>query len=147
MEKIESVNILKHNFLEIWKNIEDEETKSLISYEKSYSIQNKIQIFCTEEFPLQKVMLIFHSYASIAYLSAELIVNAKIFLDINKQNYILLARKIQNKTLMFSIVYSNIKELSQQPTLGISVDNMIGFLESSNSIESLKSYYLKEKNS
>ncbi|PKN13973.1 MAG: hypothetical protein CVU67_08070, partial [Deltaproteobacteria bacterium HGW-Deltaproteobacteria-24] len=76
-----------------------------------------------------------------AYLSAELIVNAKIFLDVKKEKYILLARKIIDNTLMFSIVYSNIKELSKYPALGISVDNMIEFLESDTSIEQLKAYY------
>ncbi len=145
MEKIETVNILKRNFLEIWKDIQDDETRSLIAYENYESILNKIKIHCTEDFQVQRVMLVFHSYASIAYLSAELMVNAKIFLDTKKQNYILLARKVVDNTLMFSIVYSNIKELSKYPTLGISVDNMIGFLESDNSIEELKNYYLTVK--
>jgi hypothetical protein len=77
-------------------------------------------------------------------LSAELIVNAKIFLDTKKEKYILLARKIINNTLMFSIVYSNIKELSKYPALGISVDNMIEFLESDTSIEQLKEYYINQ---
>jgi hypothetical protein len=33
--------------------------------------------------------------------------------------------------------------LSKYPALGISVDNMIEFLESDNSIEQLKEYYAK----
>ncbi|MFA7083510.1 MAG: hypothetical protein WC141_03135 [Arcobacteraceae bacterium] len=141
MEKIETVNALKLNFLELWKNISDEETQSLIKYQNTTVVENKIKSHCTVEFDLDKTMLTFHSYASIAYLSAELIVNAKIFLDNNKKNYILLARKIIKNNLMFCIVYSNIKELSQYPALGISVDNMIEFLESNNSEERLKEHY------
>lgn len=142
MDKIESVNILKLNFLELWKNISDEETQSLILFTNTTVIENKIKNYCTETFPLEKVLLTFHSYASIAYLSAELIVNAKIFLDTKKQMYVLLARKIIDNNLMFSIVYSNIKELGKYPAFGISVDNMIEFLESDNAIEQLKEYYL-----
>lgn len=141
MEKIVSVNVLKLNFLKLWKTISEEETHSLISYDNTAIIENKIKNYCTEEFDLKKVILVFHCYASIAYLSAELIVNAKIFLDIKKEKYILLARKIINGTLMFCIVYSNMKVLGQYPALGISVDNMIEFLESDNSIEQLKNYY------
>lgn len=141
MEKIESINTLKLNFLELWKNISEEETQSLIMYEDTKLIENRVKNRCTEEFNLKKVILVFHSYASIAYLSAELIVNAKIFLDTKKEKYILLARKIIDNNLMFCIVYSNIKELGQYPALGISVDNMIEFLESDNAILQLKHYY------
>ncbi|MDX9797196.1 MAG: hypothetical protein WCY75_00435 [Sulfurimonadaceae bacterium] len=141
MEKIEAVHVLKLNFLEVWKNISEEETQSLITFTNTDVIENKIKNYCTDTFPLEKVILTFHAYASIAYLSAELIVNAKIFLDIKKEKYILLARKIIDNTLMFCVVYSNIKELSQYPALGISVDNMIEFLESNTSIEQLKKYY------
>lgn len=141
MEKIEAVHVLKLNFLEVWKNISEEETQSLITFTNTDAIENKIENYCTDIFPLEKVILTFHAYASIAYLSAELIVNAKIFLDVKKEKYILLARKIIDNTLMFCVVYSNIKELSQYPALGISVDNMIEFLESNTSIEQLKKYY------
>lgn len=141
MDKIETVNVLKLNFLELWKNISDEETQSLILYKNTVVIENKIKNHCTDTFPIEKVILVFHAYASIAYLSAELIVNAKIFLDEKQEKYILLSRKIVDQNLMFSIVYSNIKELSKYPALGISVDNMIEFLESDNAIEQLKEYY------
>lgn len=141
MDKIETVNVLKLNFLELWKNISDEETQSLILYKNTVAIENKIKNHCTDTFPIEKVILVFHAYASIAYLSAELIVNAKIFLDEKQEKYILLSRKIVDQNLMFSIVYSNIKELSKYPALGISVDNMIEFLESDNAIEQLKEYY------
>jgi hypothetical protein len=144
MEKIETVHVLKLNFLEVWKTISEEETQTLITFTHTSAIENKIKNYCTPTFPLEKVILTFHSYASIAYLSAELIVNAKIFLDTKKEKYILLARKIINNTLMFSIVYSNIKELSKYPALGISVDNMIEFLESDTSIEQLKEYYINQ---
>lgn len=143
MDKIETVNILKLNFLELWRNISDDETQSLIQYKNTVVIENKIKNHCTDKFPLEKVMLTFHAYASIAYLSAELIVNAKIFLDTKQDKYILLSRKIIEQNLMFSVVYSNVKELSKYPSLGISVDNMIEFLESDNSIEQLKEYYAK----
>jgi len=145
MEKIETVNMLKLNFLELWKTISEEETQSLILYTNTTAIENKIKSHCTEAFPLEKVILTFHCYASIAYLSAELIVNAKIFLDSKKEKYILLARKIIDNALMFTIVYSNVKELSKYPAFGISVDNMIEFLQSDSSIERLKEYYTTAK--
>lgn len=145
MEKIEAVHVLKLNFLELWKTISEEETQALITFANTEAIENKVKNYCTQSFPLEKVIITFHAYASIAYLSAELIVNAKIFLDIKKEKYILLARKIIDNNLMFSIVYSNIKELSKYPALGISVDNMIEFLESNTSIESLKEYYSSSK--
>ncbi len=145
MEKIEAVHVLKLNFLELWKTISEEETQALITFTNTEAIENKVKNYCTQSFPLEKVIITFHAYASIAYLSAELIVNAKIFLDIKKEKYILLARKIIDNNLMFSIVYSNIKELSKYPALGISVDNMIEFLESNTSIESLKEYYSSSK--
>jgi hypothetical protein len=141
MENIESVQQLKLNFLEIWKQISNEDTQALMSLENTNSIALRVEPFCTTIFPLQKVLLTFHAYALIAYLSAEIIVNAKIFLDNNKQKYILLGRKQTQQGLQFCIVYSNIKYLSQHPGHGICVDNMIAFLESNDAIKNLQEYY------
>ncbi|WP_419770066.1 MAG: hypothetical protein ACNI3C_12130 [Candidatus Marinarcus sp.] len=141
MVKIESVQQLKLNFLDIWKDISEDDTQSLITLNNIATLENRIKPFCTEEYPLEHVMVIFHAYASVAYLSAELIVNAKIFLDYKKEKYILLARKEMEKSFCFSIVYSNIKELSRYPSFGIPIDNMIGYLENSDAINELKEYY------
>lgn len=141
MEKINTVGQLKLAFLDMWKEISDEETQALLTYDKVQNIEKRYKDVVTESFPIEKIVLVFHAYASIAYLSAELIVNAKIYLDSKKENYILLARKQTGNSFQFSIVYSNIKELSSHPGLGIPIDNMIGYLESDSPLDSLKNYY------
>lgn len=144
MEKISSQGQLKLTFLEMWKEISDSDTQSLLTYDNLQNIQNRFSEAATQEFPIEKILLVFHAYASIAYLSAELIVNAKIFLDVKKENYILLARKQIEKSFQFSIVYSNVKELSSHPGLGIPIDNMISYLESTSPLEELKNYYIQQ---
>ncbi|RXJ60812.1 hypothetical protein [Candidatus Marinarcus aquaticus] len=141
MEKINTVGQLKLAFLDMWKEISDEETQALLTYDKLLNIEKRYKDVVTESFPIEKIVLVFHAYASIAYLSAELIVNAKIYLDNKKENYILLARKQTENSFQFSIVYSNIKELSSHPGLGIPIDNMIGYLEGDSPLDSLKNYY------
>lgn len=141
MEKIENVQQLKLTFLELWKAISDEETQLLLKYDNLDALKNRYQEAATSDFSIDKILLTFHAYASIAYLSAELIVNAKIFLDTQKKNYILLARKQVDDSLQFSVVYSNVKELSSRPGIGIPIDNMIGYLESENSVEELVQFY------
>jgi hypothetical protein len=141
MEIIHTVQQLKLNFLEIWKQISNEDTQALINLVNTKNIETRVEPFCTEAFPLSKVILTFHAYALIAYLSAEIIVNAKIFLDINKQKYILLGRKQNSDGLMFCIVYSNVKPLGQHPGHGICVDNMIAFLESNQAVDELQAYF------
>ncbi len=137
---------LKLNFLEFWKNISNEDTQTLISLENTSIVENKISKYCNENFPMSKVLVIFHSYASIAYLSAERIVNAKIFFDISKTSYIILSRKIVNNTFCFSIVYSNIAELSRYPTKAIPVDYVLDYLERDNSIQMFKEYLFNKNN-
>lgn len=144
MEIIHTVQQLKLNFLEIWKQISNDDTQALMNLVNTQAIQNRIEPFCSEAFPLSKVLLTFHAYALIAYLSAEIIVNAKIFLDDKKQKYILLGRKKSSEGIMFCIVYSNVKHLGQHPGHGICVDNMIAFLESSDPIQRLQTYYTHE---
>lgn len=144
MEKITTVGQLKLAFLDMWKDISDEETQALLTYDKLQNIEKRYKDAVTQEFPIEKIILVFHAYASIAYLSAELIVNAKIYLDTKKENYILLARKQTEKSFQFSIVYSNLKELSSHPGLGIPIDNMIGYLEDNSPLDSLKNYYKEQ---
>ncbi len=132
---------LKLNFLEFWRNISPEDTQSLISLENTNLVKNKINKYCDNTFSLDKVLLVFHSYASVAYLSAELIVNAKIYLDITKTKYIILARKHDCETFCFSIVYSNITALSKYPTRAIPSDNILNYLESNDAIQNFKDFY------
>lgn len=141
MEKIESVQQLKLTFLELWKDISDEETQLLLNYEHLDALKNRFMQASSDDFSIDKILLTFHAYASIAYLSAELIVNAKIYLDNAKNNYILLARKHIDDIFQFCIVYSNVKALSSHPGIGIPIDNMIGYLESQNSIDELTNFY------
>ena len=93
MDSTNDTQKLKLNFLEFWSNISKEDTQALISLEHTVVVKNKISKFCDKIFTLDKILLVFHSYASVAYLSAERVVNAKIFLDISKTKYIILARK------------------------------------------------------
>jgi len=132
---------LKLNFLEFWKNISNEDTQTLVSLENTTVIKNKISKYCTDGYSIDKVLLVFHSYASVAYLSAERIVNAKIYFDITKTQFIILARKTDCETFCFSIVYSNISSLSKYPTLAIPADNVLDYLESDNALDKFQDYY------
>jgi len=131
---------LKLNFLEFWKTISHEDTQTLISLENTTVVKNKIDKYCTDDFSIDKVLLVFHSYASIAYLSAERIVNAKIYFDVTKTRYIILARKMDSASFCFTIVYSNITELSRYPTKAIPADNVLDYLERDNAIQMFKEY-------
>ncbi len=137
---------LKRNFLEFWKNISNEDTQTLITLENTAIVENKISKYTNENFNIEKVLLIFHSYASVAYLSAERIVNAKIYFDVIKTKYIILARKTDCDTFCFSIVYSNISELSRYPTKAIPADNVLDYLERDNAIHMFKEFLFNKNN-
>lgn len=144
MEIISSTQKLKMLFLDIWQGISKEDTKSLITLNNCEDISKKISKYCTKDFPIEKVLLAFHSYASIAYLSAELCVNAKIFLDVKKNNFILASYVQGHEPDAFCLVYSNIKALSQHPTKPMLVKDLISFVESDDVIEKLLSFYLRK---
>lgn len=145
MVKIDSTQKLKLNFLELWQGMSKDDTRNLINFTKCELLSKKIEKFCTKEYSLKKVLLAFHSYASIAYLSAELCVNAKIYLDVNKNNFILASYVQGHEPDAFCIIYSNIKALAQHPTKPILVKDLISFVESDDLIENLLSFYLRKK--
>ena len=82
---------LRTNFLEFAASISNEDSKALIDFDNTEILKDKLIEFCTDEYDFEKVVLIFHRYACIAYLSAEFIKNAKIYLDDTKKDYILLS--------------------------------------------------------
>ncbi len=143
MKIIESNAHLRTNFLELASNISNEDSKALIDFENTELLREKLEEFCTEEYPFEKVVLIFHRYACIAYLSAEFIKNAKIFIDDCRKDFILLSYIANSEPDAVCIVYSNIKSLSQHPTLPLTVKDLIGFLESENVSNELRNYYLQ----
>lgn len=145
MHETNDTQKLKLNFLEFWKNISNEDTQTLITLENTAVVENKISKYTSENYSISKILLVFHSYASIAYLSAERIVNAKIYFDVIKTKYIILARKMDCDTFCFSIVYSNISELSRYPTKAIPADNVLDYLERDNAIQLFKEYLFNKR--
>lgn len=141
MDTAKDTQKLKLNFLEFWRNISAEETQSLITLENTVLVKNKINKYCEKTYSLDKVLQVFHAYANVAYLSAERIVNAKIYFDTAKTKYMILARKVDCKVYSFSIVYSNISELSKFSTFPIPADNVLDYLESDEAITYLKEFY------
>ena len=134
---------LKLNFLEFWKNISTEDTQTLITLENTANVEKKISKYTNEYFNIEKILLVFHSYASVAYLSAERVVNAKIYFDVIKTKYIILARKTDCDTFCFSIVYSNVSELSKYPMTPIPSDNILDYLEGDDPIQHLKEFFIQ----
>ena len=134
---------LRTNFLEFASDISNEDSKALIDFDNVDILKEKLIEFCTKEFSFEKVVMIFHRYACIAYLSAEFIKNAKIYLDDSKQEYILLSYIPNSEPDAVCIIYSNIKSLSQNPTLPITVKDLIAFMESDNVAFELRNYYIK----
>lgn len=132
---------LRSNFLELAENISNEDSRALMHLENLDELKERFLEFSTPDFPIDKIMLIFHRYACIAYLSAEFIVNAKLFLDGEKQDFILLSYIKDSEPDAMSIVYSNISGLSQYPTYPITVKDLIGFMESENVVYDLLTYY------
>ncbi len=144
MDKIVSKKELKRNFLELCSILSNEESKTLVHLENTQDIENKISHFCTLEFPIQKVLLLYHRYAGIAFVSAEFMKNAKIFINEAKTKYILIALK-QKDTDFVSIVYSNVDELSRYPSRAISIKEIISFLDEEDVEKALLSFFKTRK--
>lgn len=134
---------IRTNFLEFAASISNEESKALIDYDNTLILKEKLEEYCTEAYPFEKVVLLFHRYACIAYLSAEFIKNAKIYLDDTKKDFILLSFIKESEPDAVSIVYSNIKSLSQYPAFPITVKDIISFLEEEDVLFCLRNFYLK----
>lgn len=145
MEKIVSTRELKRNFLELCNALSNQESKSLVHLENTQDIENKIAQFCTLEYPIQKVLLIFHRYASIAFVSAEFMVNAKIFINESKTKYIIIALVKKDDPDCVSIVYSNVEPLSRFPSREIAIKDIIGFLEEDDVETQLLNFYKTRK--
>lgn len=144
MDKIVSKKELKRNFLELCSSLSNEESKTLVNLENTESIENMIAHFCTLEFPIQKVLLYYHRYAGIAFVSAEFMKNAKIFINDVKSKYILIALK-QKDSDSVSIVYSNVDALSKYPSRAISIKEIISFLEESDVEAALLEFFKRRK--
>ena len=143
MEKIVSIRELKKNFLELCNNISNEDSKALLELKGLEKIETMLKPYCTADYPIQKVILMYHRYASIAFISAEFIVNAKVYIDDLLSKYIVLAMVIKPNSDEVSIVYSNIDALSKFPTRAISIKDIISFLEAKDIETTLKEFYKK----
>ena len=143
MKTIYSNAHLRSNFLQLVQDISNEDSKALIDLDNTEILREKLSEFCTQEFPFEKVVLIFHRYACIAYLSAEFIKNPKVYLDASKKEYVLLSYIKNSNPDAVSIIYSNIKSLSQNPTLPITIKDIIAFMECDNVAFELRNYYIK----
>lgn len=141
MEKIVSTRELKKNFLELCNDISNEDSKALLDFKDIEKIEDIMKPYCTEEYPLSKVLLMYHRYTSIAFISAEFIKNAKIFIDDSLTDYIVLALVNKPDPDEVSIVYSNIDALSKFPTRAISMKDIISFLEAKDIEKTLKEFY------
>lgn len=144
MNKIVSIKELKRNFLELCSALSNEESKTLVNLENTEIIENKIIHLCTLEFPIKKVLLFYHRYASIAFVSAEFMKNAKIFINDEKTKYILIALK-QIDSDCVSIVYSNVDALSKYPSRAITIKEIISFLEESDVETALLEFFKRRK--
>ncbi len=143
MEKITDKQTLKMNFLEIWRGISPEDTLSLLEFEKLAVIEKKLKKCCTDEYPMSRVLLLYHAYASIAYITAELKVNAKIYLDAKKENFMILSYKKNSNPDTCSIVYSNIQALCNYPFYPVPVKDIFEYMEEDNTIDGLIEFYEK----
>ena len=141
METITSADILKKNFLELFKNLAPEDTQALLEYRKSVIIEKKIKRYCTKAYPLSKVLLIFHTYACMAFITAELKVNAKVFLDERKKDFMLVSYKKNSNPDTCSIVYSTIQDLCNYPFFPIPVSKIFTLVENNQLIDGLRSYF------
>jgi len=143
MQKITNTQELKRNFLEVWKECTNEDRDALVSFEKKEYFKIKLDAYLSEVFTYEKVLLAYHSYASIAYVTAELKVNSKVFLDFNKEKFMILSYKKNSNPDTCSIVYSNIPSLCQYPFFPVPVMNIIDCIESNNAVNKLLEYYDK----
>jgi hypothetical protein len=143
MKHFRNTQDLKMNFLEIWRGISAEDTQALLNLEKMGVIEAKVKKYCTKEFPIQRVLLIFHAYASIAYITAELKVNAKIYLDYLKRDFMLLTYKKNSKPDTCSIVYATQQELCNHPFYPVPVKDIFECIEGQSVIADLVEFYKK----
>lgn len=141
MKKIVDQQTLKMNFLEIWRGISPEDTQALLEFDKLGVIEQKLKKYCTKEYPMSRVLLTYHAYASIAYITAEIKVNAKIYLDFLKRNFMILSYKKNSNPDTCSVVYSNIQELCNYPFYPVPVKEIFEFVEEDNTIDGLLAYY------
>ena len=145
MEKIVSTRELKRNFLELCNELSNQESKSLVHLENTEDIERRFVQFCTLEYPIQRVLLMFHRYSCIAFVSAEFMVNTKIYIDDLKSKYILIALVKKEDPDEVSIVYSNVEPLSRFPTRAISIKDIISFLEADDIETTLLEFFKKRK--
>lgn len=141
MKKIVDQQTLKMNFLEIWRGISPEDTMALLEFDKMGVIEQKLKKYCTKEYPMSRVLLVYHAYASIAYITAEIKVNAKIYLDILKKNFMILSYKKNSNPDTCSVVYSNIQVLCNYPFYPVPVKEIFEFIEDDNIIDGLTGFY------
>lgn len=141
MKHFRSTQDLKKNFLEIWKGISYEDTQALLCLEKTGVIEAKVKKYCTKEYPIQRVLLIFHAYASIAYITAELKVNAKIYLDYLKRDFMLLSYKKNSNPDTCSIVYSTKQVLCNYPFYPVPVKDIFECIEGESVTDDLVEFY------
>lgn len=143
MEIINTKEQLKRNFLELFRNLDPEDIQALLDYRRSVIIEKRIKKYCTKEYPLPRVLLIFHAYASIAYITAELKVNAKIFLDSNKKDFMILSYKKNSNPNTCSIVFSTVQALCNYPFFPVPVNDIFDFIEEGKVIDGLVGFYEK----
>lgn len=141
MQKITNTQELKRNFLEVWKECTNEDREALVNFEKIEYFKVKLEAYLSEEFTYEKVLLAYHSYASIAYVTAELKVNSKVYLDFKKEKFMILSYKKNSNPDTCSLVYSNIPSLCQYPFFPVPVMNIIDCIESNDVINKLVDYY------
>lgn len=141
MNKILSTQDLKINFLQIWKESSIQDREALVNFVKNDYFKIKLEAYVTKEFNNEKVLLAFHSYASIAYVTAEIKVNSKVFLDFKKEKFIILSYKKNSNPDTCSIVYSNVQSLCKYPFFPIPVMYIIDCIESHNVIPKLEEYF------
>ena len=141
MQKITNTQELKRNFLEVWKECINEDREALVNFEKIEYFKVKLEAYFSENFTYEKVLLAYHSYASIAYVTAELKVNSKVYLDFKKEKFMILSYKKNSNPDTCSLVYSNISSLCQYPFFPVPVMNIIDCIESNDVINKLVDYY------
>jgi hypothetical protein len=145
LEKIVSTRELKKNFLELCNEISNEDSKALLDLKNTEKIEFMLKPYCTDEYPMRKVLILYHRYASIAFISAEFVKNAKIYIDDVLTKYVVLALVNKPDPDEVSVVYSNVDALSKFPTRAISIKDIITFLESDNIEDNLKEFYKKKQ--
>ncbi|ADG92991.1 hypothetical protein Arnit_1333 [Arcobacter nitrofigilis DSM 7299] len=145
MEKIVSTRELKKNFLELCNEISNDDSKALLDLKNTEKIEFMLKPYCTEAYPIRKVLILYHRYACVAFISAEFVKNAKVYIDEVLTKYIVLALVNKPDPDEVSVVYSNVDALSKFPTRAISIKDIIEYLESENIEESLREFYKKKQ--